>query len=557
MSIVRWLSLGLSAATLLSGCRTSLPAPNLGNIYDRAAKVDDAHRNPVIVIPGILGSRLLETGSQRVAWGAFSGDYANPQTADGARLLALPLTTEQTRGDAQGSALARSLRARGSAASGVALAELRDDVVPAGVLDRTRIDLLGLPIELQAYSRILATLGVGGYRDELLGRAGAVDYGPLHYTCFQFAYDWRRDNVENARRLGEFIREKSEYIRDIRRKLGQDADAPVKFDIVAHSMGGLVARYYLMYGDAEPSNDARSGSAGAATDGAPTDSAPTDGASSLLTSSAHAPSVGDTRAIGAPAGANAGASTRRTSRPPAPTWPGAAHVERAIFIGTPNAGSLNSLVSLVDGVNFGPLLPNYPAAVLGTMPSIYQLLPRTRHGVLVDATGARMDADLLNAATWERFGWGLAARDAETGALLRTLLPDARDDAERRAIALAHLRACLSRARQFQSALDQPATPPAGLSLYLFAGDAVRTRAVGAVDGRGRLRVAEWGPGDGTVLRQSALCDERTDATWTPGVQSPIAWRRAQFLSTNHLGLTFDPAFSDNVLYLLLEDRRP
>lgn len=497
---VAWIvSLGLSTILLFTGCRASLPAPNLGTIYDRAAKVDDAHRNPVIVIPGILGSRLVEAETRRVAWGAFSGDYANPQTGDGARLLALPMMPA---------------RIRASAAS---LAELRDDVVPAGVLDRTRVDLFGLPIELQAYSQILATLGVGGYRDELLAQAGAVDYGPLHYTCFQFAYDWRRDNVENARRLGEFIREKTEYIRGIRRRLGEDADAPVKFDIVAHSMGGLVARYYLMYGEAEPAVD---------TD----DEGP--------------------RGVGS-------AVRVFADKPRTPTWTGAAHVERAIFIGTPNAGSLNSLLSLVDGASFGPLVPKYPPAVLGTMPSVYQLLPRTRHAVLVDSAGAQLDADLLDAATWERFGWGLAARDAETGALLRTLLPEARDDAERRAIARAHLRLCLGRARQFQAALDQPAPPPAGLSLYLFAGDAVKTRAVGAVDARGGVRVAAWGPGDGTVLRQSALADERTDATWAPGVRSPIAWRRAQFLSTNHLGLTFDPAFSDNVLYLLLEDQRP
>ena len=28
-------------------------------------------------------------------------------------------------------------------------------------------------------------------------------------------------------------------------------DAPVKFDIVAHSMGGIVARYAMMYGGAD------------------------------------------------------------------------------------------------------------------------------------------------------------------------------------------------------------------------------------------------------------------------------------------------------------------
>ena len=42
--------------------------------------------------------------------------------------------------------------------------------------------------------QLLGVLGVGGYRDMDLGLAGAIDYGTDHFTCFQFDYDWRRDN---------------------------------------------------------------------------------------------------------------------------------------------------------------------------------------------------------------------------------------------------------------------------------------------------------------------------------------------------------------------------
>ena len=87
---------------------------------------------------------------------------------------------------------------------------MRDEVRPDGVLDRVRLKLVGVPVELRAYVNILATLGVGGYRDQLLGEAGAVDYGSLHYTCFQFDYDWRRDNVENAKRLAEYHRARAQ-----------------------------------------------------------------------------------------------------------------------------------------------------------------------------------------------------------------------------------------------------------------------------------------------------------------------------------------------------------
>ena len=93
-------------------------------------------------------------------------------------------------------------------AEGVPLAELRDGVVPDGVLDRVHVSISGLPLEAAAYVNILAALGVGGYRDQTLGNLARVDYGAGHFTCFQFDYDWRRDLAENARRLAAFVREK-------------------------------------------------------------------------------------------------------------------------------------------------------------------------------------------------------------------------------------------------------------------------------------------------------------------------------------------------------------
>ena len=164
-----------------SGCVATVKLPDLAGLYNEAAQRQEPWRNPIIVIPGTLGSRLRDDESGRVVWGAFSGDYADPRTPDGARLIALPM------------------------AEGVPLGELRDAVRSDGALDRVRIRVFGMPIALTAYTYILATLGVGGYRDEQLGRAGVIDYGSDHFTCFQFDYDWRRDLPENAQRFGEFL----------------------------------------------------------------------------------------------------------------------------------------------------------------------------------------------------------------------------------------------------------------------------------------------------------------------------------------------------------------
>ncbi len=88
----------------------------------------------------------------------------------------------------------------------------------------------------------------------------------------------------------------------------------MQFDVVAHSMGGLISRYYLRYGNQD---------------------LPSDGSIPKL------------------------------------TWAGADVIDRLIMVGTPNAGYLDTIVELLYG---SPLQP-YPTAVLGTLPAYYQMLP--------------------------------------------------------------------------------------------------------------------------------------------------------------------------------------
>ena len=353
---------------------------------------------------------------------------------------------------------------------------------------------------MKAYVNIINVLGAGGYADENLGLAGSVDYGDDHYTCFQFSYDFRLDNAENARRLHEFIVEKREYVRqEHERRYGPQGDAPIKFDIVAHSMGGLLTRYFLRYGDAP---------------------------------------LGDDGPL------------------PELTWAGAEYVERAILVGTPNAGSLEALMNLVEGEKFGPTVPRYSATILGSFPSIYQLLPRGRHEALIEAGSGEPLDDLFDPELWRELGWGLFSPAQEE--YLSWLLPEIVDPAERRRVAGAYLTWALRRADRFTRALDRPASPPAGTELFLVTGDSVPTARRAQVDrDTGRLQIVRHAPGDGRVLRTSALLDERErrDA-WSPRLDSPIDWKYALFLHDNHLGVTSNPVFSDNVLYWLLEEPR-
>jgi pimeloyl-ACP methyl ester carboxylesterase len=447
--------------------------PKLGDIYGRSAQSADEERNPLIVIPGVLGSRLVDDASRRVVWGEFGGDGIDPSSPNGARLLALPM------------------------AEGRPLNQLTDSVHVQGVLDALEIRVFGVPFEMNAYRDILVALGVGGYR-ESASSPNDINYGGINHNSFQFAYDWRRDNVENAQRLHQFIIGKKAEIEAARRKRFGDAAKPVKFDIVAHSMGGLIARYYVQYGDAD---------------------LPPDG-----------------------------------SLPPL-TWAGTENVERVVLVGTPNAGSIDAVENMIKGVVFSQALPRYQSGVLGTMPGLYQLLPRSRHRPVISEAD-RKSVDIMDVQTWVHYRWGLMNPDQQY--VLRQLLPNVNDPAQQQRIAYDHLKKCLDRARSFHAALDVRSKPPAGTSVHLIAGDAYPTSAQLWVRSDGHVSVASRLPGDGKVTRASALMDERyaEGSKWSPRLVSPITWSSVNFLFTDHLGLTRDPAFTDNVLYLLLEAPR-
>ena len=272
----------------------------------------------------------------------------------------------------------------------------------------------------------------------------------------------------------------------------------IRFDIAAHSMAELIVRYYLRYGPVD---------------------LPEDG--SL----------------------------------PALTWEGTNYINKVVLIGTPNAGSLDSLSILVNGADFLPFFPKYEAALLNTMPGLFQLLPRNRHRAVVEKGNRGKAVDIFDINVWDKYKWGML--NPEQAEILRAFLPEVESDVERYRIAREHLEKSLKRAVDFNRALDAPVTPPDKLRLKLIAGDAVPTDAVMEVDsGTGQLKVIKKQPGDGVVLRSSALLDERIGNEWNPTVKSPIRWEDVTFLFTDHLGLTRDPVFIDNILFYLLEQPR-
>ena len=314
-------------------------------------------------------------------------------------------------------------------------------------------------------------------------------------------YDWRQDIPSNAARLKAFIDEKrAEVQQSYARDYGIE-NAEVEFDIVAHSMGAILSHYFARYGAADLSE------------------------------------TGETPI----------------------TWAGAEDLDRLIMVAPPNAGSLEAMDQLINGFNTGrPVLPYYHQALIGTFPSVYQLMPRARHNVaLWDNNPDAMIEDLLDPELWTEMKWGLSGEDEKTDAALARLMPDVKSVQERREIARLFQRKALARAQQFQSAMDTPASRPEGLEMFLVAGDNRETPEIASIDkDTGDFDIFKYGLGDETVLRSSALMDERVGQTWSPTLVSPLDWSSVMFIPGKHRTITSGPIFEDNVLYWLLEEPR-
>jgi hypothetical protein len=206
----------------LAGLISTAATPDLRDLYGQAARQNARTRNPVIVIPGVMGSRLIVPGRTIPIWGGDKrSDFVDHHDPIQARLFAHEMEM------------------------GTPLHLLTDDVEPDGSIYRLRAHRFGLSVQVKAYENIMRTLGAAGYQD---AQTRSVRYG-LDYghdalaKCFEFDYDWRRSLPENAVRLGEMV---EAVLRFAKREAGGRED--LKVDIVAHSMGGLLLRYYLRYG---------------------------------------------------------------------------------------------------------------------------------------------------------------------------------------------------------------------------------------------------------------------------------------------------------------------
>ncbi|HSC28938.1 MAG TPA: hypothetical protein VLD67_16805, partial [Vicinamibacterales bacterium] len=289
---IAWLFVATCAA-FLGSCTAGGPA--IEQLYP--AHAANRERVPVILIPGLLGSRLARADNGQELWPGSTRKLLTSDYQDIA-LRIDPYTLEP----------------------------IDDGLVASGLFDGA--------IGRDFYRRIVKELReAGGYRLSRPGNKVVQQKARLYL----FTYDWRQDNVVTVRKLDELI----EQIR-------RDYDDPhLRVDVIAHSMGGLVVRYFERYGTADVLN--------------------------------------------------------------ANTFPvtglGLAKLRRIVLLGTPNQGTVTSLHKFLNGYRVG--ISALPTEGVATMPATYQLFPHPLVDWVVNIHGEPLDFNVFDVEFWRRYEWSI------------------------------------------------------------------------------------------------------------------------------------------------------
>ncbi len=438
--------------------------PDLASLYaiEEQGLFDNrmqAFQPPVIVIPGIVSSSLIDQHGKEVWFGSLRkllfSDYEN---------LALEIDTQ-------------TLLPKPS--------PIRASEIPKKALI---FDFFGSLFEiLEKY---------GNYK---LTEPG-TPYEKHERRYYKFPYDWRYDNVVTAGKLDALIEQ-------IRKDYGMP---DLKVDFIAHSMGGLLARYYMRYGTADVLDD---------------NDFPV-------------------------------------------TQAGAKKVRRLVQLGAPNLGTISALHQLING--YKVLLNNsINVEVVATMPSAYQLLPHPLNQWLIDINGRPIKKDLYDIQTWRNLQWGIF--NPKTIKRIKKRY-DTETEGQRR-VALLHryFEKHIERARRFVWSLTVPVKDPE-YSIIAFGGNCQPTPArvlAEKIDGESFIRLSPkeiqnplsgvnykrlmLAPGDGRVTKPSVLARDFLDPAIARHRYSFIPLNYAFFLCHNHGQLTGNINFQDNLLNILLE----
>jgi len=337
----------------------------------------------------------------------------------------------------------------------------------------------------------------------------AIDVGgySMNENAFAFSYDWRRDLVEASKQLGEMIEKiKAKY-----------NDPNLKIDLVCHSTGGIIARYYAKYGTED---------------------------------------VLDQDPI------------------PEPTYAGAANINKIIMVGTPNTGSLESFQRLHEGL-WLPTIVRISAEAGFTMPSLYELLPYDGNPVFIDANGQPMDINLYNPENWEKYGWSVFEHHLMKKTLRHYIEKNGKEKGEELFkdhlnIQRRFLAEALKRARKYQEALWKgDLAVEKQHVLYALMGSDCQPTLERALMKKGdpqwqtlfkspnrKLNKMLFGLGDRSVTKESLLGLRQITGPSGEIIRLRFPSTFEGFVCESHTDLINSPTYMDNILHMLLDAKQ-
>lgn len=440
---------------VLSSCSSAPTKPDLARIYKLTTS--NAAQTPVIIVHGILGSKLWNTKTQKELW---PGDWRKILFSD-YDFLSLeinPETFQSKVSTTQPSSIFRNV------------------------------------FGTDYYGKIIDTLiNIGGYQistpDDLIN--------DKRRRVYIFTYDWRQDLVTSAGQLDLLIKNIQKQYKDDK----------LKVDIVAHSMGGLLSRYYLMYGNVDVLQSPKT----------------------------------------------------------IPNFAGAKNVRKYIQIGVPNLGSVKGLQTFLMGfeVGFNAMSP----VTLASFPSMYQLLPHPLKDWMISPNGKKLERDLYSLKTWRDYKWSIFSPESEI--ILRKKWPETKAYEKNFSIFTEYFKANLARAKSFHLAISKPMKGHS-LKTIVIGGDCHLTPArclVETVKGKAMVRLSPneitnkvdgvnyeqlmLEPGDNSVTKPSLLGKNTLDPSDSTTTASMVI-DYSIFLCQSHDQLPGDIAFQDNLLNIIL-----
>ena len=445
----------LSGLSLASGCKPIPDRPPLEELYRHYGSQDQP---PLILIPGAFGSRLREIKTGKEVW-----------PGSDARLLF-------------------------SNYKGLEVS-INEKTLDPNADEIEAYRLFGQGLGRDFYRQVVRMLEqAGGFQQRLPG--DPIERGQRNF--YVYLYDWRLDNTASVQGLHDLI----EQIR-------HDYQNPhLKVDILAHSNGGMLARYYARYGIDDHLDTGKA----------------------------------------------------------APNYLGTQSIRRLLLVGTPNLGTIQPVLSLIRGEDIG--LRNIPSEIVATTTGAPQLMLHPSTPWLLDSRGNIIDVDIFDIDTWRQLKWSIFDNRIRN----RTRRAKGGGAAGERYLTVleSYLARHLSRGRNFMTLMTTE-TGPEDIVPYVYGGDCEPTLArIVVEDVRGKLVARErpeaiarpladvdydqlmYDPGDSVVTRASLLgrCEQSAYSRCDDIRRMNLA--HSIFICEMHQTLTSNIYFQNNILHNLL-----